>query len=210
MRYIYLHGFSSGSNSHKGTFFKKKFHEKGIVLETPDLNGNDFEHLTLSRQLKELAKMIGADSGPITLIGSSLGGYLAAIAAQKYSQIQQMVLIAPAFNFATRFLSRLPAEQLEQWKKEGYLEVYHYGYQEARKIHFGIIEDGLTFEKVPLNRKLPALLFHGIEDESVPYEVSISYLKQNPLARLILLPADHGMGEQVELLWEYTSSFLKI
>ena len=57
--FIYLHGFASSPSSKKATAFKNKFKEMGISLEIPDLEGGDFENMTLTRQMNILFQSLG-------------------------------------------------------------------------------------------------------------------------------------------------------
>ncbi len=210
MNYIYLHGFASGANSYKGTFLRKRFAERGRTLHTPDLNGGDFEHVTLTRQLQLIRRQVDSLPGEITLMGSSMGGYLAALFARDCERVRRLVLLAPAFQFVSRFLERLPEETLRQWQKEGYLTVFHYSANENRRLHYGIIEDARQYDQQVLNRQIPALLIHGRNDESVPYTLSIEYLKQNSAAQLLLLNSDHSLTADVETIWQQVQLFLDI
>ena len=95
MRILYLHGFASGPTSQKARFFRDRFAEKGITLEIPELDGGDFEHLTIGRQLLIIENL--AAGGPVSLIGSSMGGYLAALYASLHPETLKLVMMAPAF-----------------------------------------------------------------------------------------------------------------
>jgi pimeloyl-ACP methyl ester carboxylesterase len=81
MRAIYLHGFASSPASRKARFFVEKLAGHGLALEALDL-APDFEHLTISGQLAVIEKASGNDA--VILIGSSLGGYLAALYASRH------------------------------------------------------------------------------------------------------------------------------
>ena len=59
--FIYLHGFASGPNSNKASAFKKRFEELKIPIFVPDLQENDFENLTLSRQIKLIQSIIDSN-----------------------------------------------------------------------------------------------------------------------------------------------------
>ena len=107
---IYLHGFASGPQSSKAQFFRARFAGLGIHLEIPALDGGDFENLTITGQLDVLAQVAGDQ--PVTLIGSSMGGYLAALFAARHSNVEKLVLMAPAFGFARRWAERLGEESL--------------------------------------------------------------------------------------------------
>jgi pimeloyl-ACP methyl ester carboxylesterase len=208
MQYFYLHGFLSGPRSKKGEFLASKFQEKGINLIRPDLNDGDFSRMTISSQLAVVEKQLTNSTGPITLIGSSLGAYLAVLLADKFLHIEKLVLIAPAFEFAERFLKTMDSSQLADWKNKGFISLYHYHFQKAVKLGYDIVEDGMKYHGRSIRREIDSIVFHGINDASVPYQLSIEYLKNNSRARLILLNSDHGMLEQLELMWSYIDSFL--
>jgi len=75
-RIVYLHGFASGPTSKKAQFFRERFAQLGIGLDIPDLADGDFERLTITGQLGVIERASRGE--PVTLIGSSMGGYLAA------------------------------------------------------------------------------------------------------------------------------------
>ncbi len=210
MNYIYLHGFCSSENSYKGSYFRDKMGDRGVKLHTPDLNGENFEHLTISSQLEIVRRLAGEVSGDITMMGSSMGAYLSALFAEEEKRVKQLVLIAPAFQFATRYLNRLETEVLERWERKRYIELYHYGYKDIRKLHIGILEDARPYDATQLRRNLPTLLMHGLNDETVPYQLSIDYLSEHPQSRLLLLPSDHQLTDSVEVLWQNAAQFLEI
>lgn len=210
MHYLYLHGFCSGKNSYKGSFLRERFAEHGLQLQTPDLNGEEFERTTVSRQLAEVEGLCSSLSGGITLMGSSLGAWLAVLLAEKNQQIENLVLIAPAFRFASRRQSHLSPRQLKSWRRDGFIEVFHYGFGENRRLHHRFLEDALTYEDTPLLRQLPTLIIHGRHDEVVDAQLSIDFARSHPQAQLLLLNSDHQMTDQVEAIWEAVRRFLAL
>src|SRR5690349_16817674 len=175
-RYIYLHGFASSPQSSKARFFRKQFAERGIDLEIPRLDQGNFTELTVSGQLRVIERAAGAD--PVTLIGSSLGGYLAALYAARHRTAQKLVLMAPALQFPRRFRERYSPEDLALWKRQGTVPVFHYGYQEEKPLSFQIVEDASKYEDQP-EFPQPALILHGIHDDVVPVEVSRVYVSSH-------------------------------
>ena len=76
--FVYLHGFASGPLSKKASAFKNKFNEIGVSLNTPDLEGGNFEHMTLTSQVNIVLGLLDQfQCKKVCLIGSSMGGYLA-------------------------------------------------------------------------------------------------------------------------------------
>lgn len=208
MHFIYLHGFCSGPSSRKAQFFKQKFARNGANLLIPDLNGGDFEHLTLTRQLQIVEETLPLDDAPVLLIGSSLGGFLAAIFAQTHPRVEKAVLMAPAFSFIKRQLTVLGDAAVEKWKQQGYLEVFHYGYDSVRRLHYGIVADAKKYEALPLRRQFSVQIFHGLKDEVVPFKLSIGYMKKNSQAHLVLLNSDHQLLDSTERIWSYLREFI--
>lgn len=210
MRYLYLHGFCSGPSTFKGNYFRGRFAEYGIDLLTPDLNGEGFEQLTLSSQLHIVRKILEQSDEPVVLLGSSMGGYLGCLIAQESAIVHRLVLIAPAFRFLQRYLALIGTQQHEVWRRTGWMEVDHYQYGAKRRLHYGIIDDAQRYESDPLDRALPALMFHGLYDDTVPYQTSIDYLRVNPQAELILIPSDHSLNKEIDRLWHHLAADLDL
>src|SRR6266487_3187731 len=131
MRIVYLHGFASSPKSSKAQFFLKRFNELGVQVDIPQLDAGDFEHLTITGQLAEIHRTVGMT--PSVMMGSSLGGYLAALYAARHPDtVERLILLAPAFQFPKRWRERYSPEDLEDWRLRGSVPVYHYGYQAER------------------------------------------------------------------------------
>src|SRR5258708_31004006 len=101
MRVVYLHGFASSPQSTKAKFFARKFAQANIAFEAPAVDAGSFESLTISGQLEVVAKAAQAkavaDAEPLVLMGSSLGGYLAALYAADHPKlVDRLILMAPA------------------------------------------------------------------------------------------------------------------
>ena len=97
----------------------------GIPITFRTLAEGNFERLTLERQLKFIEEQVGHE--PVTLIGSSLGGYLATLLAAASPEVRKLVLLAPAFGFYDLWIAELGPERLENWKRNGTITVFHYG-----------------------------------------------------------------------------------
>jgi pimeloyl-ACP methyl ester carboxylesterase len=206
MNYVYLHGFASSPSSSKATYFRNRFAERGIDLAIPALDGGDFEHLTITAQLQVVAEAAG--TGDVTVIGSSLGGYLAALYAARHPEVQKIVLMAPAFCFPRRWEEDLGAEAFTEWRTTGSRSVFHYGEGRERSIGYGLIEDGLQYEDYPAP-KCPALVLHGTNDTDVPVSFSREFRRrQGERVRLVEYASDHALADVVPAIWEETEKFL--
>jgi pimeloyl-ACP methyl ester carboxylesterase len=204
-RFVYLHGFASSPNSRKARFFRDRFRELGIGLEIPDLAEGNFRILTLTAQLKAMKRVCG--DGPVSLIGSSMGGYLAALYAARHSEVNKVVLLAPAFSFASRWPETLGEQTMEQWRRTNTLRVFHYS--EGREVELGyqLIEDSLQYEAYP-DFPQPALIFQGRHDTVVPPEYAERFAGGHANASLRLLDSDHDLVNVLDEMWRETERFL--
>lgn len=205
MKFIYLHGFASGPGSQKARYFRDRFRENGIELLVPDLAEGDFENLTLSRQLAVVERTAAGE--PSALIGSSMGGYVAALYAARHKEVERAVLMAPAFGFGRRWPQALGPEKMEDWKRTGFLEFYHYGAQANRRLSYRLVEDASTYEDYP-DVTQPALVFHGTHDEVVPTQFSREFASNRPNVHLEELDSAHELLNVLEPMWDQACPFL--
>jgi predicted esterase YcpF (UPF0227 family) len=90
IKLYYIHGYLSSPDSTKGTLLKKTLNV--IPIKYRDCPP---EKLKISECLENIKKVIENDSEAI-LIGSSLGGYLAAKTAQMNNNVKKLILLNPA------------------------------------------------------------------------------------------------------------------
>jgi len=86
----YIHGYESSPDGTKGSIFKEKLNSKAIKYR--DCKPED---IVISDCLRCIAEEI-KDDREIVLIGSSLGGFLAAKTAFNNSNVKQIILLNPA------------------------------------------------------------------------------------------------------------------
>lgn len=204
-RIVYLHGFASGPQSRKAQYFRHRLEAAGVSLELPDLAAGDFEHLTMARQLAVLESLLTGE--PATLIGSSLGGYLAALYASRHPETHKLILLAPAFAYGNRWQALVGPEAFAGWKKSGNLSVYHHGEDRYVNLAFDIVEESGRYEPYPAFPQ-SAQIFHGRQDTVVPPEYSERFASRNPNAELFLLDTDHGMLNALPEIWNAAAPFL--
>ena len=203
-RVVYLHGFASGPASTKARFFREFLEKAGARVDVPDLAAGDFEHLTLSSQLAVIA---GAAGDPVALIGSSMGGYLAALYAARHSEVERLVLLAPAFGFARRWAAYLGAAVVEQWRRNGTMDVFHYADNRSRRLGYQLMADAERYEDYP-DFKQPALIFHGAHDDVVPVRYSEEFAATHANARLEVLNSGHELLDVLDYMAPQIAAFV--
>src|SRR5947207_4269066 len=195
---VYLHGFASSPKSGKAQFFRRKFAERGVPMEIPQLDEGNFEGLTISGQLAVIERAVGGE--PAILMGSSLGGYLAALYAARHPEIERLVLLAPAFQFPRRWRERYSADEVEGWKRNGSVPVFHYGAGRERRLGYQFVEDSAQYEDEPVFSQ-PALTIHGLQDTVVPSSISSGYAEVHANVKLILMESGHELTDVLDPMW---------
>jgi uncharacterized protein len=204
---VYLHGFASGPGSSKAQFFRRKFGERGIPMDIPQLDEGNFEGLTISGQLAVIERAVAGK--PTFLMGSSLGGYLAALYAARHPEIERLVLLAPAFQFPRRWSERYSADEAEAWKRDGSVPVFHYGEGRERRLGYQFVEDSAQYEDEPVFSQ-PALILHGVHDNVVPSSISTGYSGLHSNVNLILMESGHELTDVLDPMWTQISNFLSV
>jgi pimeloyl-ACP methyl ester carboxylesterase len=204
-RILYLHGFASSPASSKARFFAERLRAAGAPIDVLDLAAGDFEHLTINGQLRVLEHAAAGD--PVALMGSSMGGYLAALYAARHPEVSRVVLLAPAFGFARLWAERMGAAAVDAWRSTGAVEVFHYGENRTRRLSYALLEDAFAYEDYPDSRQ-PALIFHGAQDDVVPVQYSSEFAATHPNARLEILDSGHELLNVLEYMAPKVCGFL--
>jgi pimeloyl-ACP methyl ester carboxylesterase len=198
VRILYLHGFASSPASRKASFFKEQLSQHGIDLTAPDLAEGDFRHLTITRQLEAADRAAGA--GPVFLIGSSMGGYLAALYAARHPAVKGLILLAPAFHFREHWVEIMGTDRFTRWRETGETMVFHYGENREVPLSFELMEDAEKYEACPKFGQ-PCLIFHGTADTVVPVQYSEDFAAQHPNVELVTLQSGHEMTDVLGNIW---------
>jgi len=203
---LYLHGFASGPLSQKGRFFHQQFSMIGADVHQPDLAQGDFQALTLSGQLKVVDQAV-QELEPALIMGSSLGGYLAALyAASQPERVRSLVLLAPAFGFARRLAEQLGEQQMKAWKEQGTRQIYHYGEQRMLPLGYQFYEDALWHDENPEVTQ-PTLIIHGRRDDSVDPSLSVEFAWGKNNVDVQLVDSDHQMLDVLPEVWDKVVAF---
>ncbi|MBT3514727.1 MAG: alpha/beta fold hydrolase [Nitrospina sp.] len=208
--FVYLHGFASGPSSQKASAFKKKFKEIGISIYIPDLEGGNFENMTLSSQLNIIFNLLNQlNSKEVCLIGSSMGGYLASLVAELRDEVKAAYLIAPGFNFLDRWMNNVKLDFNDETSWKSKIPVFHYRYFETKYICSDIFKDAKNWGSTSFNREIPSRIIHGIYDEVVPIDVSKKFIASRPWCSLKELDSDHGLLSHLEWMPNDCMEFFK-
>src|ERR1017187_3374539 len=205
-RILYLHGFASGPSSQKAFFFRERLKAASARVDVLDLAAGDFERLTITSQLAVIERAAAAGD-PVSLLGSSMGGYLAALYAARHPEVPRVALLAPAFAFARRWAEYLGAARVAQWRREGFMDFFHYGEGRERRLAYQLLDDAARYEDYPALLQ-PTLVFHGAHDDVVPPRSSQEFAASRPTVRLEILDSGHELRNVLDYMAPRITEFL--
>ena len=192
----YLHGFASGPHSEKGADLGRRLAGSCGSFAIPALEGGDFSSLTMGAMAGRAVASCPSE-GRVVLVGSSLGGYLAAWLAAKRAlpNLAGILLIAPAFGFTTSWAERLGVDAVTEWRRTGSRTFFHYGEQRELALGAGFLASCETLPEVPGEPGVPCVIVHGRGDETVDPRRSVAYATAHPTVELHLVQGDHRLNE---------------
>ena len=136
-------------------------------------SSGNFRDGTITDWAQDAVAVISAvTSGPLILVGSSMGGWIACLAAlSRPERVKAMVLIAPAPDFTEKLMKpSLPPAALEALARDGVWtrpsEYDDFGYPITR----GLLEDGARWQILdgPIAIGCPVRILQGGADSDVP------------------------------------------
>lgn len=171
------------------------------------VSGGKFEDGSISRWLNDtLAVLDELTSGPLVLVGSSMGGWLSLLAArERPEEVAALFLIAPAADFTERLM--WPGFSPEQQMKllgDGRLELPSAYSPEPTVITLDMIEDGrlnLVMGK-PFPFDGPVRILAGGEDPDVPLahvEALLPVLQTKDVVLHRIPDGDHRLSRPQDL-----------
>jgi pimeloyl-ACP methyl ester carboxylesterase len=211
MHLYYLHGFASGAASSKARWLGEKLAPLGIELHCPDFNLPDFSTLTVTRMIGDVERwMEAAPEGPVAFFGSSLGALVAYHAAARNPRVERLILLAPALDIGPSLRRGLGGTRVDEWERAGSLEVFHYGYNESRRVNYRLFEDCEQYDPFTTPLDIPILIFQGRRDESVSPDMVERFAAGRPNVELHMLDDDHQLISSLPYVWEHSRRFLRL
>lgn len=213
---VWLGGFRSDMRATKALALDDWAREHGRALVRFDYTGHGesggrFADATISTWLEDAEAVLGAYASerPI-LVGSSMGGWIACLAAR--ARIARgalppagLVLIAPALDFTEVLMwERFAPEIRETLRRDGvWLRPTDYD-PEPVPITMALIEDGRRHSLLDANLDLrcPVHILQGMADPDVPYGHALRILERLPEAGTVLTlikDGDHRLSRPQDI-----------
>ncbi len=214
---VWLGGFMSHMRSTKAEFLDEYAAHEGRACLRFDYSGHGqsegkFEAGTIGAWFEEaLAVIRAATAGPQILVGSSMGGWLALLAARGFAQSAELarlaglVLIAPAVDMTERLIfEKLSQASRAALATEGCCLLASAYSDSPYRITRELIEEGrrhLLLDST-IRSYCPVHIVHGMRDEDVPWQHAVTlveHLAGDPAVLSLVKDGDHRLSRPSDL-----------
>lgn len=209
--YVWLSGFKSDMSGTKVTVLEDWAQRHGHGFLAFDYSGHGqsdgaFEDGTISAWREDTLAAIGAlTEGALILVGSSMGGWMALLAALALGErVKGLVLIAPAPDFTQALMwpEFSSAQQQEILNKGLTLRPSDYG--DPYPITRALIEDGKTWCVLDGQIRFdgPVRILQGFRDPDVPWQHALrltDVMTSEDIVFTLIKDGDHRLSEPDDL-----------
>jgi pimeloyl-ACP methyl ester carboxylesterase len=212
---LFITGFLSKRWGNKSKALAQWCEEKGWGFCCYDVRGfgdseGKFTDYTLSDWIADARSMLDSlkNGPPLTIVGNSLGGWIAWLMAQEYPVVEKLILIAPAFNMMGLRAKSIDPERCHEWQSSGWMPWDDDPLHKEWPLSWKWVEESEAYWKTSFDRLRPVktTILHGLQDTVILPSGSREFVEQL-LARdhsfpieLNLIPGDHRLSspEHVE------------
>ncbi len=208
---VFLTGFRGHMTGDKANTLARFCAEQGQAMLRFDYSGHgdsggEFEQGTIGLWVNDALSMIDRlTTGPLVLVGSSMGGWIALLTAlARPERVKAIIGIAAAPDFTERLMweAMEPLER-ERIMQDGVLHVPS-AYGGPYPITRNLIEDGrrhlLLDGPIPIH--CPLRLLHGQRDPDVPWETALkiaSRVESSDVRVTLITDGDHRLSRPQDL-----------
>ncbi|WP_369060608.1 alpha/beta hydrolase [Caulobacter sp. 73W] len=169
-------------------------------------SGGQFRDGTISRWRADALEVIDRlTEGPLVLVGSSMGGWIACLAAAaRPERVKAMVLIAPAPDFTEKLMiPEFPPEAHEALARDGvWMRPSEYG--DPYPITRELLEDGARWSILPgpVNIEVPVRILQGGQDPDVPWMHALTLahaIRSEDVVFSLIKDGDHRLSREQDL-----------
>ena len=208
---IFLHGLLSDMNGAKSKYFSNFCKKNNYSFLCFDFRGHGkssgcFTNYGVSDWYNDLLKLIKfLNIQDITLIGSSMGGWVAMLYALNYpKKVSKLIGIAPAPDFTKELIWKSLTSKEKQKIKSNKIVTRKVSKDFSYSYSPKLFINSKNFFVKDIKKKYngQTILFHGGQDQSVPYNYNDKFYKNSTflnLTNITIKNADHSMSDELSL-----------
>lgn len=209
---VWLGGFKSDMTGTKADALAAWARASGRAFVRFDYFGHgassgDFAQGTITRWREDAIAVVNdLTAGPLVLVGSSMGGWIACLVALAMAdRVQGLALVAPAPDFTeTLMRPAIPPEGRAALDTDGvWLRPSDYG--DPYPITRGLLEDGARWSILggaPIPISAPVRILQGGEDPDVPWRHALELangLKGDDVVFTLIKDGDHRLSRSQDI-----------
>ena len=208
---VFLHGLMSDMNGTKALAIENHLKKIGYGYIRFDCRGHgesggEFPNFGIDDWAEDASLILTElTNDPVVLIGSSMGGWSMLLTAINHPEkVLGLIGIAAAPDFTEDILCKLNKESLELLTLNGFVEIPSEYDENPYIISKILIDSGKS--NLLLNHEIlitcPVHLFHGSNDEDVPFETSqklIKNLESNDVQLTLVKNSNHQFSKDSDL-----------
>ena len=211
---LVLHGFKGFKDWGMFPPLSQRLAQAGFTVVSPNLSGSGvddegdfslperFGHNTFSAELEDVRRVIDAlmagqlgvaTPSTLGLVGHSRGGGIAILQAARDPRVRALVTWA-----AISSVERWPAPQRSSWRAAGKTDIQNARTGQVLPLYTDVLDDieqnasALDIEAAGRRMRVPWLVIHGTEDESVPFAEAERLKAASARPDTRLLPIEGG------------------
>lgn len=213
---LFITGFLSKRWGNKSRALAQWCQEKGWGFCCYDVRGfgdseGQFTDYTLSDWIADAGTVLKClEARPsVTIVGNSLGSWIAWLVAQEFPIVEELILVAPAFNMMGERAKTISKVRLHDWHTAGWMPWDDDPLHKDWPLSWKWVEESEIYWAKTFNnlRPLKTTILHGLQDTVILPEGSKSFANQllrhdpNFPLDLRLIPGDHRLSspEHIEL-----------
>lgn len=207
---MFLGGFRSDMTGTKATFLEQQCRSRGQGYVRFDYSGHgasggEFAALNLSSWKDDAQTVLdNLTKGPVILVGSSMGGWIALLLAfEKPQKIAGLVGIAVAADFTRDMRNALSDAQKQQLESKGFVDIPSDYSDEPYRVSKELLDDGdrlciLGRDNVMM---APVRLVQGMKDSDVPWQTAfrIRNATAGDVEVILIESGDHRLARPEDL-----------
>ena len=208
---VFLGGFMSDMTGTKATALETHCRDHRRAFVKFDYRGHgasdgQFRNGTIGLWLEDSLSIIDeVAKGPLILVGSSMGGWIALLAAlARPERIKGVIGLAAAPDFTSDIWNELSDAQKREMKARGHIEQPSDYSDEPYIITRDLIEDGASHSLLdaPISLRCPVRLIQGMQDTDVPWTTAlriVERLESDDVTVTLVKSGDHRLSEPEDL-----------